>query len=205
MSASSCPSKGRGPSPRTSPRSIARDNDLASSATGKKGGYGLTDLGKKLCRRVYEAGALVDVSHMSDDAFADLVPIAAEYDAPIVATHSNARELRGSKRNLTDDQLKIIAETGGVAGLNLHKSFVRGGSPKMKHVVKMVRHMVDVAGVDHVAIGTDYDGGRPVAPVSDASELPDLAEALVEDGLKPEDVRKIFGKNALRILYWKIR
>jgi membrane dipeptidase len=183
----------------------AHDSPLASSATGKKGGFGLTDAGKKFCDRVYQAGALVDVSHMSDLAFEDLVPIAAKYDAPIVATHSNARKLRGHKRNLSDEQLAKIGQTGGVAGLNLHRSFVRRGKAKMKHVVEMVQHMVEVAGVDHVAIGTDFDGGNPVPPIKDASRLPALAEALMADGMTAPDVRKIFGENAIRVLYWKVR
>jgi membrane dipeptidase len=180
----------------------ARDNKLASSATGKKGGYGLTELGKKFCRRVYAAGALVDVSHMSDDAFADLVPIALEFKAPIVATHSNARVLAGHKRNLTDEQLATIGKTGGVAGLNLHRTFVRRGKAKMKHVVDQVMHMVEVAGIDHVAIGTDYDGGKPVGALKDAGQLQALAESLVSAGLSESDVRKIMAQNAVRILYW---
>ena len=180
----------------------ARDNKLASSATGKKGGYGLTELGKDFCRRVYRAGALVDVSHMSDAAFADLASIAAEFDAPIVATHSNARALANHKRNLTDEQLKIIAKTGGVAGLNLHRSFVRRGKARMRHVVDQVMHMVQIAGVDHVGIGTDFDGGKPVGALKDAAQMQALAEALVVAGLSDDDVRKIFARNALRVLYW---
>ncbi len=181
----------------------ARDNKLAGSATGAKG-HGLTALGEDFCRRVYQAGALVDVSHMSDASFDDLVPIAAEFGAPIVATHSNARALAKHKRNLRDEQLKIIAQTGGIAGLNLHRSFVRGGKAEMKHVVAQVMHMVEVAGVDHVAIGSDFDGGTAVRAVADAGELPALAEALLAAGMSDQDVRKIFARNALRILYWKL-
>lgn len=182
----------------------AHDNKLATSATGK-GKYGLTKLGKDFCRRVYKKGALIDVSHMSDAAFADLVPIAAEFSAPIVATHSNARKLRGHPRNLTDEQLEKIATTGGVAGLNLHRTFVRKAKAKMSHVVDHVTHMVKVAGVDHVAIGTDYDGGSPVGALGDASEMQGLAKALIDAGLSDADVRKIFGRNALRVLTWQPR
>jgi membrane dipeptidase len=177
------------------------DSALAGSATGKKRG-GLTDAGKALCRRVYAAGALVDVSHMSDAGFDELVPIAAEFDAPIVATHSNARQVANVPRNLGDDQLRVIARTGGVAGLNLHHSFVGGGKPKMKQVVAQVKHMVEVAGVDHVALGTDFDGGTPVKAVGDAGGMQDLAKALLDAGLSDSDVRKIFAANALRILAW---
>lgn len=182
----------------------AHDNKLATSATGKKK-YGLTDLGKKLCERIYEAGALVDVSHMSDAAFDDLVPIAAKFDAPIVATHSNARKLSKHKRNLTDEQLEKIAETGGVAGLNLHASFVTSKKARMRHVIEQVTYMVKIAGADHVAIGTDYDGGNPVSALGDAGRMQELAKELVKAGLSDADVRKIFGKNALRVLTWGLK
>lgn len=177
----------------------ARDNALAGSATGKKG-HGLTALGRDFCERVYAAGALVDVSHMSDASFEDLVPIAKKHGAPIVATHSNAREIAKHKRNLTDDQLRIIAETGGVAGLNLHRTFV--GNGRLKQVVAQVMHMVKIAGVDHVAVGTDFDGGNPASSVADAAGLPKLAEALEKAGLTDAEIRKIFGANARRVLYW---
>jgi membrane dipeptidase len=188
----------------------ANDNALASSATGKKGGFGLTELGEAFCRRVYAAGALVDVSHMSDAAFADLAVIAREAKAPIVATHSNARALAGHKRNLTDEQLKQIGASNGVTGLNLHRTFVStgriqpaGAEAAMDQVVAQVRHMVDTAGVDHVAIGSDFDGGNPVAALEDASRLPALAEALLASGMSDGDVRKIFALNALRVLSWR--
>jgi membrane dipeptidase len=177
----------------------AQDNRLSGAATGRKGG-GLTELGKRFCQRVYAAGGLVDVSHMSDKAFADLVPIAKAAGAPIVATHSNARKISHHRRNLTDDQLKTIAATDGVAGLNLHRGFIGG---HMKDVVKMVKHMVDVAGIDHVAIGTDFEGATPIKAVSDASKMPELAAALVKAGLSDADVRKIFARNALRVLNWR--
>jgi membrane dipeptidase len=177
----------------------ARDNALAGAATGKKK-HGLTDLGKEFCGRVYAAGGLVDVSHMSDRSFADLVPIANKHRAPIVATHSNARAIAKHDRNLTDEQLTIIADSGGVVGLNLHRVFV--GSGKMKTVVDQVMHMVKVAGVDHVAVGSDFDGGNPASSVKDAGAMPKLAAALKKAGLSDRDIRKIFGENARRILYW---
>jgi membrane dipeptidase len=180
----------------------ASDNALSGSATGARGG-GLSDLGKRFCARVYSAGALVDVSHMSEAAFADLVPLAKAAAAPIVATHSNARALAPHKRNLADAQLRAIADSGGVAGLNLHASFVAAGRPGMAQVLAQVKHMVEVAGVDHVALGTDFDGGNPVAAVGHAGKLPELAAALIEEGLAERDLRKIFGENALRILTWK--
>jgi membrane dipeptidase len=182
----------------------ARDNALAGSSGGTSN-VGLTALGKQLAERVYADGALVDVSHMSDAAFADLVPIAKAAGAPIVATHSNARAVCDHKRNLTDEQLKTIADSGGVAGLNLHGKFVHRGKAKLEHAVEQVLHMVKVAGIDHVAIGTDFDGGEPIHELEDASHMPALAEALRAKGLGEDDVRKVFHRNALRMLGWQKR
>ena len=147
----------------------AASTAFATSATGKDLGYGLSDAGKAFCKRIYEHGALVDVSHLSDKAFADLVPIAKEAGAPIVATHSSARALAKSPRNLTDAQLRIIAESGGIAGVNFHSPFVTDApEATLDDVVLQVEHMVKVAGVAHVALGSDFDGGiRPPRGLED--------------------------------------
>lgn len=178
----------------------AHDNRLAGAATGKSGG-GLTELGKQFCERIYAAGGLVDVSHLSDAGFAELQPIAKKFGAPIVATHSNARAKKQHPRNLTDEQLRVIAETGGVAGLNLYRGFL--GSDKLQAVVEMAMHMVNVAGVDHVGLGTDFEGGAATAALKDASRLPVLAKALQKAGMSDADVRKIFAKNVVRVLAWQ--
>ncbi|WP_437591138.1 dipeptidase [Sorangium sp. So ce1000] len=183
----------------------AKNSLLSSSATGEPAAYGLTELGKRFCERVYAQGALIDVSHISDAAFADLVPIAAAHGAPIVATHSNARAVANRPRNLTDEQLRLIAQSGGVAGLNLHAPFVSGtNEADIDDVVAQVDHMVRVAGVDHVAIGSDFDGGIvPPKGLGDASALPALAARLRRRGMSREDVMKVFSQNALRILGWR--
>jgi membrane dipeptidase len=179
----------------------SHDNKLATSATGADKAHGLSDLGKKLCERVYAAGGLVDVSHMSDASFDDLVPIAAKFGAPIVATHSNARAIADVPRNLTDDQLRTIAKTGGIAGLNFHHEFVTSdGKATRADVVKQALHMVEIAGIDHVGIGSDLDGGTPPSDLADASALPALAADLQKAGMSEADVQKIFSENAKRIL-----
>ncbi|MEZ4306438.1 MAG: membrane dipeptidase [Polyangiaceae bacterium] len=183
----------------------ARNNKLASSATGDSVTFGFTDLGRDFCERVYSHGALIDVSHLSDKAFADLVPIAKKYGAPIVATHSNARSLAAHPRNLTDEELRIIGETGGVAGLNFHTPFVSTKRDvTLDDVVLQLEHMVKIAGVDHVAIGSDFDGGiKPAGGLEDASMLPSLARRLKKRGMSEDSVLKIFSLNALRILGWR--
>ncbi|UQA63487.1 dipeptidase [Polyangium aurulentum] len=187
----------------------ARNNKLASAATDVKPGYGLTDLGKQLVTRIYAKGALIDVSHLSDEGFADLVPIAEAHGAPIVATHSNARAICNAPRNLTDDQLRAIGRTGGVAGLNFHAPFVVTGAKgpkeaKLADVVKQFEHMVAMAGIDHVAIGSDFDGDiDPAEGLEDASRLPVLAAELRRRGRTDEELRKVFSLNALRVLSWR--
>src|SRR5262249_7138220 len=100
------------------------NSPLSSSATGATVDYGLTPRGKEFAERVYAKGALIDVSHVSDRAFDDVAAIAKAHGAPIVATHSNARAIAKNRRNLTDDQLRTIGETRGVAGINFHAPFV---------------------------------------------------------------------------------
>lgn len=179
------------------------DDKLATAATGKdKDKRGLTKLGKKFCRRVYEAGGVVDVSHLSDKGFEDLVPIAAEYEAPIVATHSNSRAVFEHARNLTDAQLKKIGETGGVAGLNFERNYIHGKESTLDDLVEHALHMIEVAGVDHVGIGSDYDGGTPPAELADAGKIQALAEALEKRGVSEADVHKIFGGNTKRVIEW---
>jgi membrane dipeptidase len=183
----------------------AKNNGLASSATGEKVDFGFTETGRQFCERVYTGGALIDVSHLSDKAFADLVSIAKKYGAPIVATHSNARAVAKHPRNLTDDQLRVIGETGGVAGLNFHSPFVSGKTQAtLDEVIAQLDHMIKVAGVDHVAIGSDFDGGiKPAEGLSDASMLPALAARLKKKGMSEEDILKVFSLNALRVLGWR--
>jgi membrane dipeptidase len=183
----------------------AKNTALSSSATGEKTDHGLTDLGKAFCDRVYARGALIDVSHVSDAAFDDIAAIAAKYGAPVVATHSNARALAHHPRNLTDDQLRLIGRTGGVAGINFHADFVAGGaSATLEDVVRQVEHMVKVAGPEHVAVGSDFDGGiTPPEGLEDASTFPVLAAALRKRGMTYEAVLAIFSLNALRVLGWR--
>jgi len=182
-----------------------KNTKLSASATGEKVSFGLTPVGKEFCERVYAKGALVDVSHLSDAAFADVAAIASAHGAPIVATHSNARAIADHPRNLTDDQLRAIAKSGGVAGLNFHAPFVTGkADATLADVVTQAEHMVKIAGIDHVAVGSDFDGGiKAPEGLEDASKLPALADALERRGMRRADVLKIFSLNALRVLAFR--
>lgn len=181
-----------------------KSNKLASAATDPDQSWGLTELGTQFCQRVYEAGALVDVSHMSDAGFMDVALLAKKYGAPIVATHSNARALAKVPRNLTDEQLRFIGASGGVVGINFYDKYVKLGSkPTLDDVVAQAKHMIEIAGIDHVGIGSDFDGSDPTDGLPNASAFPKFADALLAAGLTREDVQKVFSENVKRVLRWR--
>ena len=178
-------------------------NELASSSgDSPPKDFGVTELGRKFVRHAVDLGLVIDASHVSDRALRDILAIATEMRGVVVATHSNARALADHPRNLTDAQLRAIAATGGVVGVNFHGPFlVRGRRAKLSDVVAQIEHLVRVAGVDHVAIGSDFEGDiRPPAELVDASRFPRLSLALAHAGFDELSIRKIFAGNALRVL-----
>lgn len=179
------------------------DNVLATSSGGASAPVtGLTDAGRDIVRRVHRAGAVVDVSHASDAATDEIIALSKRDGVPVVATHSNARALAPHPRNLTDDQIRRIAETGGVVGVNFHSRFlVPRGRATLADVVAQIRYLVRLAGAEHVAIGSDFEGDiLPPAELRDVSGFPRLGAALQKSGMSAEDVRKVFAENAERIL-----
>jgi membrane dipeptidase len=179
------------------------DNQLASSSgDAQPSSFGLTAAGRALVTRAFALGLVVDVSHASDRALDDVLALAHESSGVVIATHSNARALADHPRNLTDAQLRAIAATGGVIGVNFHAPFLaRGRAATLDDVVAMTRHLLAVAGEDHVAIGSDFEGDiRPPPGLEDASRFPRLASALEKAGLSAATVHKIFADNALRVL-----
>jgi membrane dipeptidase len=178
-------------------------NELASSSGDlEPKAFGLTERGRAFVRRAFALGLLVDVSHASDRALADVLALAKEAHGVVVATHSNARALADHPRNLSDEQLRGIAETGGVIGVNFHGPFLaRGRRATLRDVVAQLKHLTQVAGLDHVAIGSDFEGDiHPPAELADASRFPRLSAALLKAGFDEQSVRKIFADNALRVL-----
>lgn len=179
-----------------------KDNALATSSTNlDPKAPGLTDLGRAFVKSVHRAGGVIDVSHASDRTFADVVQLAVEDGVPVVATHSNARALAPNRRNLTDDQLRAVARTGGIVGVNFHSPFlVPKGRARVGDVVRHIRHIVKVAGEDHVAIGSDFEGDiTPPIGLESAARFPALVRALKSAGLARQ-VPAVLSGNALRIL-----
>jgi membrane dipeptidase len=165
-------------------------------------GPGLTDAGERLVRRCAELGIAVDLSHLNAAGFWD---VARVLDAPLIASHSGVHALCPSTRNLTDDQLDAIAASGGLVGINFDTGSLRedGGDDSDTPVARIgehARYVADRCGVDHVALGSDFDGATMPAEVTDASGLPRVLEALEGAGFDALEVDRIASGNWRRVL-----
>lgn len=172
-------------------------NELGA-AHDDKNGNGLTEYGKKFCERLFSprhGKILPDVSHLSDKGFSDLAEIARENGGEFVATHSGARALCGHSRNLTDEQIRVIADCGGVVGVPFYLPFLGGFSP-----AEHLKHIADVGGEDVGAIGSDFDGMEKSCYASPATAEETLLAQLKQCGISFRIAEKILQKNVLRVL-----
>ena len=158
----------------------------------------LTPKGIEFVEVMQDLGIIVDCSHLNDAGTEQLGDI---LDVPFVASHSNAREVTAHTRNLPDNLIKLIANKGGVIGLNFAQSFL-GTSPvsRIEDIVKHGLYLINKGGEDVVALGTDFDGIKPNTEIKDASEMYRLYDAFNEAGLSVEQCEKLFWKNADRLL-----
>lgn len=162
-----------------------------------KTGGGLTDLGKEYVFEAQRLGMLIDVSHISDEAFWDIMEIT---QAPVIATHSNSRAVHNVSRNLTDEMFKAICQTGGVAGLNLYAEFL-GENATLDTACDHIQHWLELGGQKHVALGGDLDGCDPLpADFAGVQDYPKLAERLLARGISEETVYDIFWNNAMGVM-----
>ena len=161
-------------------------------------GGGLTDLGREFVREAQRLGFIIDVSHISDEAFWDILKIT---DAPIIATHSNSRAVCGVSRNLTDDMFRAICETGGVAGFNQCAPFV-GTAPDLDTACNHFIHFMELdPDGKHIALGGDLDGCDELPKGFDGVQsYPKLAQRLLERGLNEENLQDIFWNNPLGVM-----
>ena len=160
---------------------------------------GLTAFGREVVREMNRLGMLVDVSHASEETLADAIDASSD---PVIASHSSARALCDNARNLSDAQLRLVADCGGVTNVNFCAEFLDVVSPvPFRRLVDHIEHIVRVAGVDHVGIGSDFDGVALLPEgMADVTALPRLASELLRRGYADDEVGRILGGNMLRVM-----
>jgi membrane dipeptidase len=219
--------------------------EWADSSTAKPQHNGLTEFGKDVVREMNRLGMIVDISHVSDKTFADVLEFSK---APVFASHSDCRAICDAPRNMSDDMIRALAAKGGVIQINYHVGFLsqefrnaekahpewdqaialevrkrcrdregcqliegdritreyvlRGDLPRVEwtKIIEHIDHAVKVAGVDHVGLGSDFDGANMPFGMEDATKLPQITKALLEKGYSEGDVKKILGENTLRLM-----
>src|SRR5271170_2335995 len=219
--------------------------EWADSSTAKPEHNGLTEFGKDVVREMNRLGMIVDISHVSDKTFADVLEISR---APVFASHSDCRAICDAPRNMTDSMITALAAKGGVIQINYHVGFLsqefrnaerahpewdkaialeiqkrcgeregcqliegdrvtreyvlRGDLPRVEwtKIIEHIDHAVKVAGIDHVGLGSDFDGANMPFGMEDATKLPEITNALLEKGYSEGDVKKVLGENTLRLM-----
>jgi membrane dipeptidase len=179
---------------------------------------GLTDLGRQIVAEMNRLGMIIDISHVSDKTFRDVIEVSK---APPIASHSSSRAIANVPRNMTDEMIVALAKKGGVIQINFNCGFLsqksadsyaaqkkrggRGVQPEfpatLADVVEHIDHVVKIAGIGVVGIGSDFDGVTCTPTgIEDVSKFPNLTRALLEKGYKPDDIRKLYGGNTLRLM-----
>jgi membrane dipeptidase len=217
-----------------------RSNDWADSSTAKPEHNGLTNFGKEVVREMNAIGMIVDISHVSDKTFYDVLQVTTK---PVIASHSSCRSMSDVPRNMTDDMLRALARNGGVVGINFSASFLNQqdaeelrkkiseenaieltftgaalddfaakeyfkdkaefhvGHATVEDAAQCIDHVVKVAGIEHVGIGSDFDGISSVPRgLENVAMVPNLTAALLKRGYSEDDIKKIMGENFLRVI-----
>ncbi len=174
------------------------NNQLCGSAKYNEKNLGVNAFGEQVIQEMNRVGMMVDISHAGEQTFYDALAISK---TPIVASHSSARALCNHPRNLTDDQLKALAAKGGVAQVTLYSGFLREEGPAtIQDAIEHLNHMVNIMGIEHVGIGTDFDGDGGIIGCASASELINFTRCLLKERYNEEDIRRIWGGNFLRVM-----
>lgn len=174
------------------------DNDICDSARGSHTWGGLSPFGRDVVKEMNRLGVMVDLSHAAETTFYDAIETSTK---PCVCSHSNCRALCDVPRNLTDDQLRAIAHKGGVVQTTLYAGFLRmDGEVSICDAIDHLDHCVQVMGIDHVGLGTDFDGDGGVCGLANSSELLNFTLHLLRRRYSETEIRKIWGQNWLRVL-----
>lgn len=175
------------------------DNDICDSARGNHEHNGVSEFGAKVIQEMNRVGMMVDLSHAGEKSFYDAIDISA---FPIVCSHSSARALCDHPRNLTDDQMRALARSGGVAQVTMYHGFLRPDPEpaSILDAIEHLNHMVNVMGIEHVGIGTDFDGDGGITGCASASELINFTRRLLMERYSEKDIELIWGGNFLRVM-----
>ena len=174
------------------------DNDICDSARGSNTHNGVSAFGEQVIREMNRLGILVDLSHGGEKSFYDALDISR---LPIVCSHSSSRALCDHPRNLTDDQMRALAAKGGVAQTTIYHGFLKkDGEATLLDVMAHLDHAIDVMGIDHVGLGTDFDGDGGVRGLADSSELINFTRQLLARRYSEQDIQKIWGGNFMRVM-----
>ena len=174
------------------------DNDICDSARGNHTHNGISSFGQQVVREMNRLGILVDLSHAGEKSFYDALELSSQ---PIVCSHSSCRALCDHPRNLTDDQMRALAAKGGVMQITMYNGFlVKDGEATVLDALRHLAHAIEVMGIDHVGIGTDFDGDGGVRGMANSSELLNFTRLLLARGYSEQDIEKIWGGNFLRVM-----
>ena len=174
------------------------DNEICDSARGCDTHNGVSKFGEKVIEEMNNCGIMVDLSHAGEKSFYDALDISR---VPIVCSHSSSRVLCDVPRNLTDDQMRALVRKDGVAHITLYHGFLRKeGEATIMDAMKHLDHAIEVMGIDHVGLGTDFDGDGGIRGLADSSELIQFTRRLMERRYSKKDIEKIWGGNWLRVM-----
>ncbi len=174
------------------------DNGICDSARGCNTHNGVSEFGEQVIKEMNRLGIMVDMSHAGEKSFYDALEIS---EKPIVCSHSNSRILCDHPRNLTDDQLRAIAKKGGVVHTTFYHGFLqKTGEADILDGIRHLEHAIEIMGIDHVGIGTDFDGDGGVRGMRDASDIQQFTRQLLRRRYSESDIAKIWGGNWLRVM-----
>ena len=174
------------------------DNDICDSARGNSEHGGLSAFGKEVVKEMNRCGMMIDLSHAAESTFYEVLELSTQ---PVVCSHSSCKALCDHPRNLDDNQIKALAAKGGVIQVTMYSGFLRKeGNATLNDFMQHLEHAISVAGIDHVGIGTDFDGDGAVEGCSSASQLRNVTRELLRRGHSIEEIEKIWGGNWLRVM-----
>lgn len=174
------------------------DNDICDSARGNNTHNGVSQFGVQVIQEMNKHGIMVDLSHGGEKSFYDALDISIH---PIVCSHSNCKALCDVPRNLTDDQMRALAKKGGVVHITLYNGFLRKtGEADIMDAIAHLEHAINIMGIDHVGIGTDFDGDGGIRGFADSSETINFTRHLLKRKYNEQDIERIWGGNWLRVM-----